>query len=102
MATYTWTVERMEVQPSMSGHVDVVVSACWHCLAEDGPTVTDAYGCQAMGPVKPEFTEYALLTQALVLSWVWQEGVDQAAVEAMLAARIIELQDAPVILPNPW
>ena len=102
MTTYTWTVLSMEVQPSLSGHVDVVVKACWQCLAEDGATRAETYGCQDMGPVKPDFTEYALLTQAQVLGWCFEEGVDQTAVEAGLAARIIEMQGEPIILPNPW
>lgn len=102
MTTYTWTVERMETMPSMSGHVDVVVAATWRCVAEDGAYRVEAYGRLPMGAVQPEFTEYAWLTESQVLGWVWAAGIDQGLTEAMLASRISTLQSGPVVLPNPW
>lgn len=100
--TYTWNIDVMQTQPTMSGHTDVVVSADWRLIAQDGDDTATVFGQAAMGPVEPTFIEYANLTQADVLYWVWESGVDKAQTEAAAAREIAQQRAAPVVLPNPW
>lgn len=102
MPTYTWSIEAMQVKPELDGHTDVVVGATWECVAVDGNYHEKACGGTAMGPVQPEFTPYADLTQEQVLGWVWVQGPSQAEVETSLAASITQQQSKPIELPLPW
>jgi hypothetical protein len=43
------------------------------------------------------------LTEAQVLGWCWDNGVDKASVEASVEKQIVEQANAPVVaLPLPW
>lgn len=105
--TYEWSVTNMACYPQYQGEQDVVFSVSCNCVAtdQDNPTVQSA---TSMGTVIPlqagsTFTPYADLTQNQVLGWAFANGVDQAAIEAQLAANIDAMVNPPVVtLPLPW
>ena len=50
-----------------------------------------------------DFTPYDQLTEAQVLGWCWDNGVDKASVEASVEQQIVAQANAPVVaLPLPW
>jgi hypothetical protein len=101
--TITWVIESMQTVPSVDGHTNVVVSANWRCIGVDGNYSASNYGSVTFASPGNPFTNYADLTQAQVLGWVWTSGVDQTAVEASVTSQVELLVNPPVIvLPNPW
>ena len=77
-----------------------ITTAHWTATAVDGDYTASIYSTvswQAGTPTIP----YANVTEAEVLSWVW-ESVDKDATEAALAQNI-ELQKNPVVATGtPW
>ena len=100
--TITWVIESMQTAPSVDGHTDVVVSANWRCIGVDGAYSASNYGSVSFAAPGNPFTNYADLTEAQVLGWVW-ETVDKTATEASVTSQVELLANPPVVtLPNPW
>ena len=100
----TWTISTMEHNTADGG----VIVAHWRVT--DSETVGDdtfsasAYGTCSFTPdaSADDYVPYADLTEAVVLGWCWDNGVDQNAVEASLTANIEE-QKAPTTETGvPW
>lgn len=85
MAT-TWTISTLERQLSDGG----VIVAHWRATDVDGDYSASSYGTCGFtyDASSPDFTPYDQLTQDQVLGWCWEDGVDQSAIEASLAAKI--------------
>ena len=112
--TYTWVVDSMDTAPSKDGLTDVVQTVHWRANAEETVSVegqddkiytATVYGSVGVGDPTPDtFVDYANLTEADVLAWVWDSSEDfKTDQEANLASQI-EDQKNPKIetLPNPW
>jgi hypothetical protein len=93
----TWTITQCERQTSD----DFITTAHWTATAVDGEHSASIYSTcswQAGTPTIP----YADVTEAEVLQWCWDSGVDKDATEAALAQNI-ELQKNPVMATGtPW
>lgn len=112
-ATTTWVIEWMQTTPTTSNPPEVVLTAGWRCNGTEttgsGDTAmtyaATSYGtCSFPQPAEGgAFTPYADLTQAQVLGWCWNNGIDQAAVEASVQA-VIDSQINPTVIqpPLPW
>lgn len=100
MTTYNWTIATCEHEVATGG----ITVAHWRVSAVDGDCSASAYGTCGFTP-DPEsegFKPYAEVTEAEVLSWVWNSGVDKEAAEASLETQI-EAQKAPVTATGtPW
>ena len=100
----TWTISTMERNTSDDG----VIVAHWRVT--DSETVGDdtysasAYGTASFTPdaSADDFVPYADLTESVVLGWVWDNGVDQTAVEASLTANIAEQKNPVTEDGVPW
>lgn len=108
MATFTWTVTRMDVMASVEGKTDMVVTVAWSC---DGFEVVD--GVTYQGTVSEEtpipyvpadpWVDYPDLTETDALMWCWEHGVDKAAIEAQVQGVIDATPKPPVAAkPLPW
>jgi hypothetical protein len=94
--TITWKINTLESNTA-DGFVTV---GHWTCTAVDGEHTASAYATVSWAEGTPA-VPYANLTEAEVLSWVW-ESVDKTATEASLAAQIALLK-APVKSTGvPW
>ena len=100
----TWSISTLEHEVSTGG-----VIVC-HWRVNDEETVGDdtfsarAYGTCSFTPdaSSDDYVPYADLTEAVVLGWCWDNGVDQDSVEASLTANIEE-QKAPTTETGvPW
>jgi len=99
MAT-TWTIATLERELSDGG----VTVAHWRATDVDGDYSASAYGTCGFSPdaSDPSFVAYDSLTEAQVLQWCWDNGVDKDATEAALAAKI-EADKNPVSAAGvPW
>lgn len=103
MITYNWIIESMQTKPVDGSNNDVVVTAFWRCNASQDTYSATAYGSASFPPPEGDFTPYDQLTQAQVLGWCYENGVDKAQVEASLDAQIQQQVNPPVVtLPLPW
>lgn len=96
----TWTISTLERELSDGG----VIVAHWRATDVDGDYSASAYGTCGFSPdaSDPSFVAYDSLTEAQVLQWCWDNGVDKDAIEASLAAKI-EADKNPVSAAGvPW
>jgi hypothetical protein len=78
-----------------------ITTAHWTCTATDGDYTASAYSTCSFAPATPSIP-YNSVTEAEVLAWCWNNGVDKDATEASLAQQI-ELQKNPVTAAGtPW
>ena len=102
-ATITWIINALDCAPSEDGKTNVVKTVHWACSGVDSGHSGNAYStCSLPSPVG-EFVEYASLTKAKVLGWIWANGVDQAATEASILQQINTSKNPPIVQPKlPW
>ena len=95
--TTTWTITQCDRLTSD----DFITTAHWTATAVDGEYSASIYSTCSWAAGTPTIP-YADVTEAEVLQWCWDSGVDKAATEAALAAQI-ELQKNPVTATGvPW
>jgi hypothetical protein len=92
----TWTISTLDREVSNG----FVTTAHWTATAVDGDYTASTYATVSWAEGTPAIP-YANLTEAEVLSWVW-ESVDKAATEASLAAQIALLKNPVSASGTPW
>jgi hypothetical protein len=103
MITISWIIERLLCKPVEGTLTDVVITADWRCNGTDGTYSGTCYGSCSFAPPTENFTPYPDLTQDQVLGWCYENGVDQAAIEANVTQQINDQINPPVITPPlPW
>ena len=101
--TTLWLIERLLVKPLEGSNPDVVITADWRCNGTDETYSGTCYGSCSFQPPSGSFTPYDELTEQQVLDWCYENGVDQSAIEANVAAQIENQINPPVVvLPLPW
>ena len=112
-ATIVWTIQWMDVSTqTIDGFSEVVLTAGWNCTGTEANTATppqtftnSIYGtCTFPQPqTGGSFTPYSQLTQAQVLGWCYENGVNQAATEAAINQNLANLINPPIVQPPlPW
>ena len=96
MTTVNWTISTLD-RDVATGYVNC---AHWQATAVDGEFSASTYATCSWAEGTPTIA-YDNLTEAEVLSWVW-ESVDKAATEASLAAQIALLKNPVVATGTPW
>ena len=99
MAT-TWTISTLERELSDGG----VIVAHWRATDVDGDYSASSYGTCGFtyDASASDFTPYDNLTESQVLGWCWENGVDQDAIEASLAAKIESDKNPTQANGVPW
>jgi hypothetical protein len=101
--TILWIIERLLVKPIEGSETNVVITADWRCNGTQDQYSGTCYGSCSFAPPSGEFTPYPDLTQEQVLGWCYENGVDQAAIEANVTLQINDQINPPVVtLPLPW
>ena len=95
-----WTISTMERNTSDDG----VIVAHWRVTEVDDTYSASAYGTCSFtyDASASDFVPYADLTEAMVLGWCWDNGIDQSAVEASLTANIAEQKNPVTEAGVPW
>ena len=97
MTTYNWKI----TQTDFNTDNNFIFCAHWTASAVDGAYTASIYSTCSFAPATPAIP-YASVTEAEVLDWCWNNGVDKDATEAALAQNI-ELQKNPVTATGtPW
>ena len=92
----TWTINKLDRETADG----LVTTIHWGASAVDGDFSASIVNTQQLER-GDSFVDYATLTEATVLGWLW-EKVDKEAVEAALEAQI-EAQRTPVKASGlPW
>jgi hypothetical protein len=94
--TTTWKITNLDSNTADG----FVTTAHWTATAVDGEHTASAYATVSWAEGTPA-VPYANLTEAEVLSWVW-ESVDKAATESALAAQIALLKAPVKASGTPW
>ena len=94
--TTTWKITTLDSNTSNG----FVTTAHWTATAVDGEHSASAYATVSWAEGTPAIP-YASLTEAEVLSWVW-ESIDKTATEASLAAQIALLKNPVKATGTPW
>ena len=95
--TTTWTITQTNYETANG----FITTAHWTASAVDGDYTASIYSTCSFAPATPAIP-YASVTEAEVLDWCWNNGVDKAATESALAANIA-LQKNPVTATGtPW
>jgi hypothetical protein len=103
MINFSWKIESLLVRKIEGSNPDVVITADWRCNGTQDQYSGTCYGTCSFAPPTGEFTPYEDLTQEQVLNWCYENGVDQAAIEANVSAQIENQINPPVVtLPLPW
>jgi len=106
-ATITWVIEWMQTTPTTATPPETVITAGWRCNGAQTANSVDyaatAYGTCSFPMPTGTFTPYDQLTQAQVLGWCWDNGVDKAVTEAAIQSNI-DSQINPTVIqpPLPW
>ena len=101
--TILWLIERLLVKPTEGTLTDVVITADWRCNGSQDNYSGTCYGSCSFQPPSGSFTKYEDLTEAQVLGWCHENGVDKTAIEANVSLQIENQINPPVVcLPNPW
>ena len=91
-----WTINNLDRETADG----LVTTIHWGATAVDGDFVASIYNTQQLER-GDSFVDYASLTEATVLEWLWSK-IDKEVVEAALTAQI-EAQKAPVKASGlPW
>ena len=101
--TILWLIERLLVKPTEGSNTDVVITADWRCNGSQDNYSGTCYGSCSFAPPSGSFTKYEDLTEAQVLGWCYENGVDKTAIEANVTLQIENQINPPVVsLPLPW
>jgi hypothetical protein len=94
---YNWTITQTNYEVSNG----FITTAHWTASAVDGDYTASIYSTCSWADGSPT-VPYSDVTEAEVLQWCWDSGVDKEATEAALAQNI-ELQKNPVTAQGtPW
>ena len=103
MITLSWLIERLLTKPVEGSLTDVVITADWRCNGTQETYSGTCYGSCSFAPPSGSFTKYEDLTEAQVLGWCYENGVDKTAIEANVSLQIQNQINPPVVtLPLPW
>lgn len=98
--TFTWTVTRMTVYEQLDTFPNFVNKVYYSCTAEDNGVSKTITGICELTEKDEPYILYKDLTEGIVLDWIWNHGVDKAAVESELDSAIHQLNN--LVLPLPW
>ena len=93
----TWSISNLDRRTSDG----FVTTAHWTATAVDGEVSASIYSTIGWSEGSPT-VPYESLTPEAVLAWVWASGVDKAATEAALAAKIAAQKNPVSATGLPW
>jgi hypothetical protein len=94
---YKWTITQTDF---LTADGDIT-TAHWTATAVDGEYTASIYSTCSWPEGSP-IIPYADVTQADVLKWCWDSGVDKDATEKSLAQNIAMQKNPPVSQGLPW
>ena len=93
----TWTITQCDRLTSDN----FITTAHWTASAVDGEYTASIYSTCSWADGTPTIP-YASVTEAEVLQWCWDSGVDKDATEAALAQNIALQKNPVTVTGTPW
>jgi hypothetical protein len=93
----TWNISQLD-RKTADGFV---TTAHWQATAVDGEHTASIYSTCSWADGTPTIA-YANLTEAIVLGWIWANGVDKTTTEAALTAQINDKKQPKISTGTPW
>jgi len=97
MTTFNWTITQTDYLVADG----FITTAHWTATATDGAYTASAYSTCSFAAATPSIP-YASVTEAEVLDWCWNNGVDKTATEASLQSQIDLLKNPVTAAGTPW
>ena len=97
MTTFNWTITQTDYLTSDG----FITTAHWTASATDDAYSASAYSTCSFAAATPSIP-YASVTEAEVLDWCWNNGVDKTATEASLQSQIDLLKNPVTAAGVPW
>ena len=106
-----WQIDGLIVSPQINSFIDVVLAANWRIFAEENGVRGTSHGRVNFPPPEGDkFTAYENLTEAEILSWVWEIGAStdpdfpwtREIAEQQAAAAVAAQRAAITERPLPW
>ena len=94
---YNWVITQTNYEVSNG----FITTAHWVANATDGEYSASIYSTCSWAAGTPTIP-YTNVTEAQVLQWCWNSGVDKNATEAALAAQIAEKKAPKKAAGTPW
>lgn len=101
--TYTWQIAAMDTAPSENELTDVVKVIHWRLSATNETHTAETYSTVSLeAPDSENFTAFADLTEAQVISWLESKlNVDE--LKAGLDSQLERLANPPIVTKSaPW
>lgn len=101
--TYTWNVNTMDVAPSADELTDVVKVIHWRLTATNGVHTAETYSTVSLdAPDAENYTAFADLTEAQVISWV-ESKLNVEEMKTNLENQLAALANPPIVVKQgPW
>ena len=107
--TYTWTVTNLIGYPVFDGETDVVTTAFYTVVADNGAGHTASFQSIQPTPLDPErpFIPYNELTNDIVVGWI-QQSLGESGVNTIYGNLDSQIENqinpppSPESLPLPW
>lgn len=106
MTTWTWEIKKMETAPTEGSYSDVVKKVHWALRGVNSNGIShNARGIAKLASPSGEFTDYASLDEATVITWV--EGYLGSSkitdIKSIIDAKISEKETPSIVTkPLPW
>ena len=81
---FTWNVSAIDCYPQVDGKTNVAFNVHWQLSATQDTYSGSVYSTCGVPAPTGAFTPYADLTQDQVLGWIWANGFDKDATEAVV------------------
>ena len=103
MTTFNWTISQLDCKPQEGDLQNVCVTAHWRCTGTQDKFSGSVYSTCSFAAPEGDFTPFDQLTEAQVLGWCYQNGVDKDATEAAVQSQIDAQINPPIVQPPlPW
>ena len=94
---FTWSINTLDRRTSDG----FITTAHWRCSAVDGEFSASVYGSCGWGEGEPVIP-YTDVTEAGVINWCWNNGINKTEIEDSLANQIDALKAPKTESGVPW
>lgn len=96
-----WNIVSVDTE-TVAGRENAIIMARWICKASDAGKIGVHLGATSLGSPDANFIEFDDLTEADILRFCWDNGLNKSASEAKAEANLQTALNAPDSPTLPW
>lgn len=96
-----WNIVSVDTE-TVAGRENAIIMARWICKASDAGKIGVHLGATSLGSPGANFIEFEDLTEADILGFCWDNGLDKSASEAKAETDLQTALAAPASPTLPW